>query len=178
MMMESSSASPSHTKLVFNASHISGLPPRAAARARAMLGHSSGAMTMAPTTTATLFSIRPMAATMVDKKTRSRKLLFSAVFFETLWYSSSRVAPPTLFFSVFILDVSLWQCGLNGQNDNAGVCIHAHAVLQAIHHCLSMGGVDEQTYHLTIPPSGELITHGSMAPCCLPIALMVSMWSR
>jgi hypothetical protein len=37
------------------------------ASASAMLGPSSGAMTIAPMTTATLFRARPMAATTVDR---------------------------------------------------------------------------------------------------------------
>ena len=70
--MENNRAIASPAKVALIAFHIKGISPKAAPSARAILGPKSGAMTMAPITTATLSSNKPMATTTVERNTSRR----------------------------------------------------------------------------------------------------------
>ena len=56
----------------FTASLTKSISPKAAPKLKAKLGPNKGAITIAPTTTVTLFSIRPIAATTVDNTTNNK----------------------------------------------------------------------------------------------------------
>ena len=53
--------------------HISSASPSAEAKEKASSGPSSGAITIAPTTTATLSAFMPSAATIAESRVRTRK---------------------------------------------------------------------------------------------------------
>ena len=80
---ERDTASAMPTRRVFADSRINGISPKAVPSPNARFGPSSGAITIAPITTATLFSIRPMAATTVDSMTNTIKFMSSRAFFAT-----------------------------------------------------------------------------------------------
>jgi len=67
----SARATPMATKPVFSARRNSSVSPSALANAIAMFGPSRGAITMAPMMTATLSRHKPMAATSVERRTRT-----------------------------------------------------------------------------------------------------------
>ena len=84
MAIASSTASAMPTTRVTRDRRIRSTSPSAVPRPKARFGPSSGAMTIAPITTATLSSTSPMAATMVDRVISTMKFMSSSAFFSAV----------------------------------------------------------------------------------------------